>query len=127
GALEEVRAHPEQVIAHEGSEADALYLLEHGRVAITVASPDGDVSLREVTGPTHFGELGMLLARRTATSRALTDVVAWRLPRARFEALVKDQPRIALAVAAALADAVDRRSREYVGAPEPGRRNADAA
>ncbi|HEY8758551.1 MAG TPA: SLC13 family permease [Candidatus Limnocylindria bacterium] len=127
GALEEIRAGPGEVIAHEGTEADALFLLERGHVAITVASPDGEMSLREVSAPTHFGELGLLLARRTATSRALTEVVAWRLPRARFESLVKDRPQIALAVAAALADAVDRRSREYVGAPEPERRPEERA
>ena len=127
GALEPVPAKAGDVVATEGSEADALYLLEHGRVAITVASPGGDVSLREVTGPTHFGELGLLLARRTATSRAVTDVVLWRLPRARFEALVRDRPQIGLAVAAALADAVDRRSREYAGAPEPARRPEERA
>jgi DASS family divalent anion:Na+ symporter len=127
GALEEVRASPGEVIAQEGSEADALYLLERGRVAITVASPDGEMSLREVTAPTHFGERGLLLARRTATSRAISEVVAWRLPRARFEALVRDRPQIGLAVAAALADAVDRRSREYVGAPEPERRPEERA
>ena len=127
GALEAIRAGPGEVIAHEGTEADALFLLERGLVAITVASPDGEMSLREVSAPAHFGELGLLLARRTATSRALTDVVAWRLPRARFESLVKDRPQIALAVAAALADAVDRRSREYVGAPEPERRPEERA
>jgi NTE family protein len=93
GALEAIRAGPGEVIAHEGTEADALFLLERGLVAITVASPDGEMSLREVSAPAHFGELGLLLARRTATSRALTDVVAWRLPRARFESLVKDRPR----------------------------------
>ena len=121
GALEEVQARPGEVIAAEGSAADALYLVESGRVAITVASPDGEVYLRDVVGPAHFGELGLLLARRTASSRAITDVTLWRLPRARFEALVRDRPQIGLAVAAALADAVDRRSREYVGAPAPDR------
>ena len=127
GALEAVHATPGLVIAHEGTEGDSLYLLERGTVAISVASPDGEVSLREVSAPAHFGELGMLLARRTATARAVSDVVAWRLPRARFEALVRDRPQIALAVAAALADAVDRRSREYVGAPEPERRPEERA
>ena len=127
GALEEVRADPGDIIAHEGTEADALYLLERGTVAITVASPDGELSLREVAAPAHFGELGLLLARRTATSRALTSVLAWRMPRARFEALVRDRPQIGLAVAAELADAVDRRSREYVGAPEPDRRPEERA
>lgn len=121
GALEERRVHQGEVIAHEGSEADALFLLQEGRVAISVRAPDGDVSLRQVDAPAHFGELGLLLSRRTATSRALTDVVVWRLPRTRFEALVRDRPQLALAVAAALADAVDRRSREYAGAPEPER------
>lgn len=121
GALEEHRVAAGDVIAEEGSEADALYLIESGRVAITVASPDGEVYLRDVVGPTHFGELGLLLARRTASSRAITDVLLWRLPRSRFEALVRDRPQIGLAVAAALADAVDRRSREYVGAPAPER------
>ena len=121
GALEEVRATSGEVIAAEGSEADALYLIESGRVAITVASPDGEVYLRDVVGPAHFGELGLLLARRTASSRAITEVQLWRLPRARFEALVRDRPQIGLAVAAALADSVDRRSREYVGAPAPER------
>ena len=121
GALEEVRSTAGAVIAAEGAFADALYLVERGRVAITVSSPDGELSLREVVGPAHFGELGLLLARRTATSRAITDVTLWRLPRARFEALVRDRPSIGLAVASALADAVDRRSREYAGAPEPDR------
>src|SRR5438874_388827 len=127
GALEEVRAEPGEIIAHEGTEADALYLLERGTVAITVASPEGDLSLRQVVAPAHFGELGLLLARRTATSRALTNVLAWRMPRSRFEALVRDRPQIGLAVAAELADAVDRRSREYVGAPEPERRPEERA
>ena len=104
GALEELRVPRGQVIAHEGSEADALFLLQQGRVAISVRSPEGDVSLRQVDAPAHFGELGLLLARRTATSRAVSDVVVWRLPRARFEALVRERPQLALAVASALAN-----------------------
>jgi len=91
GALEEVRARPGEVIAHEGSDADALYLLERGTVTISVASPDGELSLREVSSPAHFGELGLLLARRTATSRALTEVIAWRLPRARCWQMAREQ------------------------------------
>src|SRR5439155_96323 len=98
GALEEVHGKAGEVISAEGAEADALYLLQDGRLAISVSSPDGEIWLRDVKGPAHFGELGLLLARRTATSRALTDVVLWRLPRTRFEALVRDRPQIGLAV-----------------------------
>ena len=127
GALEEVHATAGEAITTEGAEADSLYLLQHGHVTVTVGSPDGDIRLRDVGAPAHFGELGLLLERRTATSRASTDVVLWRLPRARFEALVRDRPQIGLAVAAALADSMDRRSREFVGAPEPERRPEERA
>jgi hypothetical protein len=51
GALEEV-PDPGDIMAHEGTEADALYLLERGTVAITVASPEGDLSL-------HVAETGL--------------------------------------------------------------------
>jgi len=117
GSLEEVRAPAGELIAEEGAAGDALYLLEQGRIGLSVRGTDGDLSLREVVAPAHFGELGMLLARRTANSRAITDVIVWRLPRARFEALVRERPQIGLAVAASLAELLDARSREYIGAP----------
>jgi anion transporter len=119
GALEEVRYPAGAVIAEEGAAGDALYLIAEGTVEISVRSPAGDLSLRRVSAPAHFGELGMLLSRRTASSRAASDVVLWRLPRRRFEQLVRDRPGVGLTVAAALADELDRRSREHVGAPEP--------
>jgi divalent anion:Na+ symporter, DASS family len=119
GALEEVRYAAGALIAEEGAAGDALYLVAEGTVEISVGSPDGELSLRRVSAPGHFGELGMLLTRRTASSRAVTDVTLWRLPRRRFEQLVRDRPSVGLTVAAALADELDRRSREHVGAPEP--------
>ncbi|HKX16503.1 MAG TPA: SLC13 family permease [bacterium] len=78
---------------------------------------DGEQCLTTLEAPTHFGDLGLLLARRTASARAVTDVQSWRLPRRRFEQLVRDRPAVGLAVAASLAEAIDRRSREYAGAP----------
>jgi len=119
GALEETPYPAGAVIAEEGAAGDALYLVAEGAVDISVRSPGGELSLRRVSAPGHFGELGMLLSRRTASSRAATDVVLWRLPRRRFEQLVRDRPGVGLTVAAALADDLDRRSREHVGAPEP--------
>ncbi|HEV8468977.1 MAG TPA: SLC13 family permease [Candidatus Limnocylindria bacterium] len=119
GALEEARYPAGAVIAEEGAAGDALYLIAEGEVEISVRAPDGELSLRRVSAPAHFGELGMLLSRRTASSRAATDAVVWRLPRRRFEQLVRDRPEVGLTVAAALADELDRRSRELIGAPEP--------
>jgi len=119
GALEEVRYPAGAVVAEEGAAGDALYLLAEGEVEISVRGPDGELSLRRVSAPAHFGELGMLLSRRTASSRAATDAILWRLPRRRFEQLVRDRPDVGLTVAAALAEDLDRRSREFIGAPEP--------
>ncbi|HEX4747070.1 MAG TPA: cyclic nucleotide-binding domain-containing protein, partial [Gaiellaceae bacterium] len=108
----------------EGDKADALYLLEEGSIALSIASEDGDVEVAELDAPAHFGELGMLLERRSATARTLTDARAWKLPRARFEDLVRERPEIGLTVARGLAGLLDRRQRQLIGAvplPEESR------
>ena len=119
GALEEVHVPAGATIAEEGAEADSLYLLESGGIRLSVRGPDGEVEIADLIAPASFGELGMLLSRRTATARSGTDATLWRLPRARFEAVVRERPEIALAVATALADLLDRRQRGLIGAPLP--------
>lgn len=101
----------------EGEVADALYLLEEGRITLTIRSENGDVQVGELEGPAQFGELGMLLDRRSATARTQTAVRLWKLPRARFEDLVRERPEIGLTVARGLAGLLDRRQRELIGAP----------
>ena len=100
----------------EGDIADALYLLEDGSITLTIASEDGDVQVAELEGPAHFGELGMLLERRSATARTLTSARLWKLPRGRFEELVRERPEIGLTVARGLASLLDRRQRQLIGA-----------
>lgn len=68
-------------------------------------------------GPAYFGEMGLLLGKRTASVRTASDVRAWRLSRERFEQIVRQQPSIALAVATTLAELADQRARQYAGAP----------
>lgn len=116
GALEDVQLPAGTLLMSEGDLADALYLLERGTITLTIASEDGDVQVAELEGPAHFGELGMLLERRSATARTLTAARLWRLPRARFEDLVREQPEIGLTVARGLAALLDRRQRELIGA-----------
>lgn len=118
GALEPVEVRAGKAIVREGAEADGLYLLASGEVTISVRS-ERDVDLATVRAPGHFGELGLLLARRTATVRARRDARLWRLPRDRFEQLVRDRPDIALAVATSIATTFDQRQRALIGAPEP--------
>ena len=117
--MEEVRFPSGAGITLEGADADGLYLLEDGEVAVTIQTPDGARSVAQLKGPAHFGELGLLLARRTASVHTVTDVRAWKLPRHRFEQLVRERPRpaLGLSIAAALAESMDRRQREFIGAP----------
>ncbi len=116
GALEELRLTPGTLLMSEGDIADALYLLEDGNITLTIASEDGDVQVAELEGPAHFGELGMLLERRSATARTLTSARLWKLPRGRFEDLVGERPEIGLTVARGLAALLDRRQRQLIGA-----------
>lgn len=117
GALEEVAFPAGAVIFHEESEADALYLLQEGRVAVGIRGPTGEQSLAELQAPAHFGELGLLLARRTGSVRALTSIRAWRISRERFERFACERAGLGLMMAASLAELLDRRSREHVGVP----------
>ena len=117
GALEEVTFSAGEFIFAEGDDADALYLLEAGRVAVSVQGSSGEQSVAEFEGPTHFGELGLLLGRRTGSARAVTDIRAWRLSRERFERVARERPDLGLAMAGSLAELLDRRSREHAGVP----------
>ena len=124
GALEEMRAKQGDMVFREHGDADALYLLQRGRVEVTVSTEPGERRLAVLEAPAFFGELGLLLTRRTSSVRALTDLVLQRLPRARFEELARERPRVALQVATALAERFERRQRRLVGAPAPPRREA---
>jgi di/tricarboxylate transporter len=117
GALEEEHYAAKDVIFREASGGDALYLVERGRVRVSVHSPAGERTITEVGEGRHFGELGLLLGSRTASATAQTDVVVKKLPRERFEELGRESPTLGLRMATSLAALVDRRSRESVGAP----------
>ena len=94
GVLDEVRLPAGSVVVQEGAEADGLYLLDSGRVAVSVRTEDGDRVLAELESPAYFGELGLLVRRRTSTIRALTDVRLLRLPRDRFQTLTREFPAV---------------------------------
>ncbi len=117
GSSEDVHFASGAVIVREGEVADALFLLANGTVEVTVRADGTDRSVTSLTAPATFGEFGLLLAERTATVRASTPVQAWRIPRDRFERLVRERPAIGLAIARTLATTIDKRDRQRVGAP----------
>jgi len=117
GASEDAHFTSGAVIVSEGDAADSLYLLAAGSLEVSVTAGGSERILRTISAPATFGDFGLLLAQRTATVRALTDVQAWRIPRDHFERLLRERPALGLAMARALASVVDRRDRERVGAP----------
>ena len=84
GALEPIDVTAGTEITREGTEAHELYLLERGEVSAAVHAPDGAIEVGQVSAPGTFGEMGLLLSRRTATVQVTTDARIWRLPRERF-------------------------------------------
>ena len=116
GALDRVDFPAGSLIFAEGAQADSLYLLGTGRIAVSVVGATNKV-LAEIEAPACFGELGLLLEQRTGSVHAVTDVTVWKLPRPRFDRVLEDQPAIGIAMARAMADLLDRRSRELAGAP----------
>ncbi|MDO8506307.1 MAG: SLC13 family permease [Candidatus Limnocylindria bacterium] len=117
GALEKIEVPQGTIVTREGAKAGELYLLAAGAVTASVHSLSGNIEVGSIVAPGSFGEMGLLLSRRTATVQVAKDATLWRLPRDRFEQLVRERPDIALAIATSLADTQDRRQRSLVGAP----------
>ncbi|HEY6959810.1 MAG TPA: SLC13 family permease [Candidatus Limnocylindria bacterium] len=117
GALEPLELKKGDIVTREGEIAHELYLLETGEISAAVRSGESDIGVGVVAAPGSFGEMGLLLNRRTATVRVEKPSRVWRLPRERFEQLVRERPDMGLAVATTLADIVDRRQRALIGAP----------
>lgn len=119
GALEPLDLPAGAAIIFEGEAADGLYLLQTGHVAVTVHATGGESTLSTLEAPAAFGEMGLLLARRTASVRALTGVRLWKLPRERFEQLAHERPQVALNAAIASTELLERAQRRLMGAPQP--------
>lgn len=117
GALEQVSLPAGSLIFSEDTAPDALYLLAHGQVEVTVKTAGGERPVAALEAPAYFGELGLILPRRTAAVRAVTDIDVWKLPRHRFNQVARDRPAVGLAMATALAQLLDQRSRQHAGAP----------
>jgi ATP-binding cassette subfamily B protein len=84
------------VIVREGEVADAFYVLVSGRARALKQDEHGEeVSLGFLQAGDSFGEMALLDgAPRSATVRASSDVVAMRLDRSVFEALLRVHPEL---------------------------------
>jgi di/tricarboxylate transporter len=128
--LAKLAAHLESVplpagaeLFRQGDAGDAFYLVARGTVGAFVTA-DGEATERRVNtlkAGDPFGEMALLSSRpRIATIRADTDAEVLRLQRNRFLALVREEPSVALAVAASLGERLRARDLPAPAAGAPG-------
>ncbi len=80
-------------ITKEGGPADFFYFVKHGRLEVTRKTKYGVARLSVITSGQGFGEMAILTGFvRSASIRALTDVILYQLPKPDFEAIMQREP-----------------------------------
>jgi CRP/FNR family transcriptional regulator, cyclic AMP receptor protein len=118
-AARRVRLSRGEIMFHEGDRAESVYLIESGKVAARISTPDGALVTVAVLGPgSAVGELALLGddERRTATVQAVEPVVALALLRRDFTELRRQYPSITEFLVTSLAATVRRLDAQLVEA-----------
>ena len=94
----------------QGEEGDAMYLIESGRIRISVLDDDKkDVTLAELAQGDFFGEMSIIDGRqRSADARVIEDCRLAILSRPAFLSFVRKKPDVALEMLGALTDRLRR-------------------
>ncbi len=97
-------------VFHKGDSGDAMYLLERGRVRISIQDDDGhEVTLADLAQGDFFGEMALIDGRqRSADATVFEDARFAVLSREAFLAFVRSSPDVALEMLAALTDRLRR-------------------
>ena len=96
-----------QVLFRAGDVGDAMYVIERGKVRISVEATDGyEVTLTELRRGDFFGEMALLLdgQRRSANAIVAEDARLAVLSREHFLSFVRSSPNVALEMLTALAN-----------------------
>ncbi len=91
------KVHAGQILFHEGDESDCVYEVIRGMVKLYKLLPDGR---RQITGFVSAGDLMGLCYDESFihTAEAVTDVVVFCFPKARFERMLSEVPAFARAL-----------------------------
>jgi CRP/FNR family cyclic AMP-dependent transcriptional regulator len=106
--LQDVRR--DTVLFRSGDSGDAMYLIETGRVRISVHDEDKEeVTLAELAGGDFFGEMALIDGKqRSADARVIEDARLAILDREKFLAFVRSNPDVALEMLSAVTDRLRR-------------------
>ena len=102
---------PQAVIVREGSAGDAAFVVLSGLVAVRRRDKDSglEFTLDELGDGHMFGEMALLTGKpRTATVVALQPTTCAMLARTDFERVLREQPQVAVALTAILAERLDK-------------------
>ena len=119
---------------HKGDSGNAMYLIENGRVRISITDEDGkEITLAELAQGDFFGEMSIIDGRqRSADANVIEDGRLAILSRKDFLAFVRANPDVALGMLGALTDRLRRtdeliRSRVSRNVNEEAYKNATLA
>lgn len=118
-AARRVRLSRGEVLFHEGERGESVYLVETGKVAVRISTPEGALVTVAMLGPgSAVGELALLGDddRRTATVQAVEPVVALRVHRRDFAELRRQYPSVNEFLVKSLAATVRRLDTQLVEA-----------
>ena len=131
-AIKDVSASTE--LFHKGDTGNAMYLIETGRVRISITDEDDkEITLAELAQGDFFGEMSIIDGRqRSADAKVVQDARLAVLSRPNFLAFVRSNPDVALGMLGALSDRLRRtdeliRSRVSRNANEEQRKRATMA
>ena len=95
---------------NQGDVGNAMYLIESGRVRISIRDEDDhELTLAELAQGDFFGEMSIIDGRkRSADARVLDEARLAVLPREDFLRFVRDNPNVALEMLSALTDRLRR-------------------
>lgn len=108
-----------ETVFHRGDPGDSLLLVESGRVAIQVATPQGDTATLALVAPGElFGELAVLdeLEPRSATAVALEATTVWSFHRDVIDRVRREHRAVDRFIILVLAQHVRRTSQLLVEA-----------
>ena len=110
-----------------GQPGEALFVLAHGKVAVTTPGAGGeDKEVAELGPGVHVGEMSLLDESPTSANvMAKEPVVAYRLPRQRFEELLQANERIQVRIYRVLIGTLTQRLREATAKAAAGEKAAD--
>jgi uncharacterized membrane protein len=95
---------------HKGDGGDAMYLIESGRIRISITDQDAqEVTLADLAQGDFFGEMALIDGRqRSADARVVQDARLAILSRPAFLSFVRDNPNVALEMLSALSERLRR-------------------